>query len=89
MKIKMRNKIYEFKYGNPGKYFFGICDYDRKRITVRKSLHTKLLIDVIIHECLHSCCKDLTEEAVTETSTSIARLLIKLGLVKDLYVKKK
>ena len=36
-------------------------------------------LDTIIHECLHGCFWDMDEDAVSESATSIARVLWRLG----------
>lgn len=37
------------------------------------------LMDTCIHEGLHCCCPYLTEEVVTDTATSLARFLERVG----------
>ena len=36
-------------------------------------------LDTVIHECLHACVPDLSEEAVTESATGIAKVLFRMG----------
>jgi len=38
------------------------------------------VIDTLIHELLHAALPDISEEAITETATDIARVLHRLGV---------
>ena len=48
-------------------------------MTVRQSLQPKAMLNVTVHEMLHACRPELSEEAVTETADEIAGVLYKLG----------
>ena len=59
----------------------GYCthpDLDRE-IAVPVDGDTESELDTIIHECLHACQWDLSEEAIDETACSVARVLWRLG----------
>jgi len=45
----------------------------------RPSLTGERELEVLIHEMLHACHWDLDEEAITETSEDLARVLFRLG----------
>ncbi len=49
-------------------------------IYIDKSLPPGDLLDTIIHESLHACFHDLDENAVTEASESITKLLQRIGI---------
>lgn len=57
----------------------GLCDYEKSTIQAPIYDGSEKGLDTVIHECTHACFPDLNEEAVNESSTNIARLLIKLG----------
>ena len=57
----------------------GLCEWDIKTISAPIHKGGLLACDVIIHEALHACLPDLSEDAVNETASDIAKLLIKLG----------
>ena len=48
-------------------------------MTVRQSLQPKAILNVTVHELLHACRPELSEEAVTETADVVAGVLYKLG----------
>ena len=53
------------------------------------NVHTYKYLDTIIHESLHACFPDATEEDVTTSASDIARLLWQLGYrIKKAKVKK-
>lgn len=58
-------------YGNPGKTDGttndGICDYEKRRITISRG-SARSLLNVISHEILHARFRDLTEESVDEAA---------------------
>jgi len=54
-------------YGNPGKNTDGICDYEKRRITISRG-STRNLVDVLAHEILHARFPDLNEESVNEAA---------------------
>lgn len=60
----------------------GLCDHPPGRhptIKVRRSLSSQALLDVVVHELLHAVRPEMSEEAVTDTATTIARVLHRLG----------
>ena len=61
---------------------WGECDLPSATnplMTVRQSLQPKAILNVTVHELLHACRPELSEEAVTETADVIAGVLFKLG----------
>jgi hypothetical protein len=46
---------------------------------VRRSLSSQALLDTTVHEVLHAARPEMSEEAVAETATIIARVLHRLG----------
>jgi hypothetical protein len=60
---------------------FGMCDDSKEtmRIWIRLDQSPKDFLETVIHEAMHGCLPDTTEEAVTETAESIAGLLWKYG----------
>lgn len=61
---------------------WGECDpptVRRPRITIRRALKPRAMLMVTVHELLHAAYPHLSEEAVTESATEIARVLYRLG----------
>ena len=54
-------------------------DTPNKRIIVALNQTPLDLLDTVIHECLHGCLQDNSEESVTESATCIANVLYQLG----------
>ena len=54
-------------------------DTPQKRILVARNQTPIDILDTVLHECLHACLPDLCEEAVTETSTDITKVLHRMG----------
>jgi len=60
----------------------GECDdpkYAKPEIWVKRSLTPIDLMDTVIHEVLHAIRPELSEEAVLETATTVAKALWKLN----------
>ena len=57
----------------------GLCDWDKRTITICNQLGGELELDTIIHELLHACQPDIEERAIEATATDIARVLTRLG----------
>ena len=84
MKLKFRGKAYS--YLRKSIKDFGSCDNPKdyaKEIVVRKNMDEKEELDTNIHEFLHACFWDLTEEAITESAKDITEALWKLGYRKN------
>lgn len=63
----------------------GYCthpDLDRE-IAIPIDGDTESELDTLIHEVLHACQWDLSEEAIEETACSIAHVLWRLGWRRD------
>ena len=60
----------------------GLCDHPPGRhptILVRRTQSSRMLLDVTVHEILHAARPEMSEEAVAETASTIARVLHRLG----------
>lgn len=53
----------------------GQCDHVARRIDIAERLRGQQELDTVIHEGLHACITDMSEEAVTETASGIAAWL--------------
>ena len=58
---------------------WGWCDYSERRIVVCKSARGIQHLDTVIHEMLHACLPDLSEESVYETARVTADVLWRMG----------
>lgn len=60
----------------------GLCEDDKRLITIWHH-HSRIdLADTLIHELIHARLPDVNEDAVLETATLIRDALIKFGLLK-------
>jgi hypothetical protein len=50
-----------------------------RKILVDERLKGRALLETIIHECLHACFPQMSEETITEAARDIARVLWSLG----------
>ena len=69
--------------GNKYDWLDGITESpedSHRRLFVAENLRGEHWLEVHIHEALHACCWDLSEDAVTETARDIARFLTRLGV---------
>jgi hypothetical protein len=63
---------------------FGYCDLEGDRgqprtIGIRSGLDEGQDLDTTLHECLHAALPDLSEEAVAEIASDLARVLLARG----------
>jgi hypothetical protein len=79
MRCRLRGRYWTLHRGNPGPGNDGLCEPATKTITVRSTLRGEVELDTLIHEMLHACHWDLDEQAITETSEDLARVLFRLG----------
>jgi len=83
--LKINNKIWKIrivKSTEMSSYSLGECDdpkYAKPEIWVKRSQKPIDLMDTIIHEVLHAIRPELSEEAVLETATTVAKALWKLN----------
>lgn len=95
MRHKFRGKSYtiRFVHRKPTKgRFKGTCDCPTspdREIVIWDKVNEKDYLITLLHECIHSCLWDTDEEAVDETSKSIANLLWKLGYRKNVWKSKR
>lgn len=62
----------------------GFCDHEGERgqpmtIGIKDGLSEFAELDTTIHEALHAAYPDLSEDAIDETATDLARLLLARG----------
>ena len=61
----------------------GLCEYERdapdKHIWIDPRIKGMRMLEVLIHEMLHCCFPDMTEDAVETAARSIAKVLWDLG----------
>lgn len=57
----------------------GLCDYDKRTITICTSLAGIDELDTIVHELLHACQGYASEDHVAEVATTLANILWRLG----------
>lgn len=60
----------------------GECDHPstrNKAIRIRKSLRGELRLDTLIHETLHAGYPDMSEDAINQVASDVARVLWKVG----------
>ena len=50
-----------------------------RKILIDERLKGRSLLETIIHECLHACFPQMSEETITEAGRDIARVLWALG----------
>ena len=79
MRCRLRGKYWTIIRGKIDRKLDGLCDAGSKTITVRQSLTGERELEVMIHELLHACHWDLSEETITETAEDLARVLHRLG----------
>ena len=79
MRCRLRGRYWKIIRGKLDAKLDGLCDADARTITIRRSLAGERELEVLIHEMLHACHWDLGEEAITETSEDLARVLFRLG----------
>jgi len=70
-KLTIGGKKWEVGYGNPGKHNDGICDYEKRRITIAKNRRVRGLANVVAHEVIHARIPDISEECVESTACLI------------------
>ena len=54
-------------------------DTPQKRILIARNQTPLDQLDTVLHECLHAALPDLDEDAITESSTDIAKILYRFG----------
>ena len=83
MRCRLRGKYYRLKFSKLERPLLGLCDWDKRTITICNQLDGELELDVIIHELLHACQPDIEEHAIDQTATDIARVLTRIGYRRD------
>ena len=73
-KIKIRGRKWNviFKPVPCEPSLYGICDYDTRTIHVHPKMEPR---GTLIHEVLHACLPDLSEEAVNQTEQALTAAL--------------
>lgn len=81
--INIRRKRWTlFSHEQSGRNTFGECDpvnAPSKQISVKPNVLGVAALDTLIHEMLHAAMPDITEDAIYETASDIARVLWALG----------
>lgn len=77
-------KRYRLKYVRMRGKSSGLCDApskpSKRRILIRKrGYRTQRVMDDILHECLHACGWDMSEEWVHHTASDLAKVLWSQG----------
>ena len=83
--VTIRNKRYRIEFAQL-EDCRGSCDpltQTAKTIWIDSRLTGEELVEVAIHEAIHAACWDLDETAVMESARDIARMLTRLGLLKN------
>jgi len=78
-----RGKRYRIVTHSKSKLYDGYCqhpEHKNRTILVRTDFQKRKLIWLAIHEALHACFFDTSEEAVDEAAKDIAKFLQKLNL---------
>lgn len=57
----------------------GLCEYDKRTISICTSIAGLEELDTICHELLHACQGYASEEHVAEVATTLATVLWQLG----------
>ena len=71
--LKIRGERWTIIYGRPPvNKCSAYCDYDKRTIWIRKG---EDIIACIIHEVLHACFHDLSEDAVIEAEEALVKAL--------------
>lgn len=68
--------------GNPtldGEPVDGLCNFEKRKLTIRGGLKPLSELDTLIHELSHACHEYLHEDAIDPKSTDIARVLWRCG----------
>lgn len=85
MNHTLNSKKYELIYvdeipDDPSGVAFGMCDHPntpKKKIYIKRGIEMPMLVEALVHECLHACFWCIDEEEVTAAGRDIARLLIR------------
>ena len=89
MCIKIDDKEWTIRFTkeNLGLDQWGVCQYSTRSILIDPDLRGIERLDTIIHELLHACLSDCSEDAIWRTSEVLSEVLALGGLVKKRYTK--
>lgn len=76
--FKLRGRLWTLMFtplGGP----WGLCDHQRRRLTVERDASDQMKLDSIIHECAHAYFPYLVESEIEGFGTTVADLLWKIG----------
>ena len=82
--VSLRGQEVELIYGTVPKDSDGTYSTEDKKIIVSKNVKGERALEVELHESLHACLPDASEEAITETAESIGSMLWELGYRKSI-----
>ena len=77
--VNMRHRRFDVFEAKLPKDVLGECYKGAHEIRIQKGLRAQVHLDTVLHEALHACFRDATEEAVFETARSLMDLLWRLG----------
>ena len=55
---------------------WGVCDFEKRTITLHHPLSAEEMLRTIIHESAHAACPDLSEAAIERIEASVASALM-------------
>ena len=65
-----------------GEKLEGFCEHPSekaKKIVIDKNLTDEAELEVLVHEMIHACFFDLSEDSVNQSAADVARALWRLG----------
>jgi hypothetical protein len=75
--VEINGEKWQVGYGHPGttngKTDDGVCNYQKRRITINRR-STRSLLSVLAHEAIHARLPDLSEESVNATGELISEI---------------
>ena len=75
----------KFTRENLGLDQWGVCVYGMKLIIIDPTLRGAQLVDTVVHEILHACLTNLSEEAVWGTAEVLTQVLVGAGFMKKTF----
>ena len=63
----------------------GECDHSKCVIKINKDQEGRLLMETLIHECLHAIMEYLREDTVSQAGREIADVLTQFGFMREGY----
>ena len=76
MRINIRKQAWRVQFWRKLPRRWGDCDHTNQLIRIVDAAHGETLLDTFIHEILHAALPDLSEDAVTEIATDLAKAIL-------------